>query len=94
MRRNLSLAILATASALTVVGSMTPAPAAEAIQDTYCLQGRVWGYPGNCQFSNYQQCMASASGTDAYCGLNPVKAFAQQRSGEYQPVVNQRQRRY
>ena len=94
MRRNVSLAILATVSALTVVGSMTPAPAAEAIQDTYCLQGRVWGYPGNCQFSNYQQCMASASGTDAYCGLNPVKAFAQQRRGEYQPEGYQRQRRY
>ena len=93
MRRNLSLAVLASVSALTVVGSMTPAPAAEAIQDTYCLQGRVWGYPGNCQFSNYQQCMASASGTDAYCGLNPVKAFAQQRRGEYQQGY-QRQRRY
>ena len=95
MRRNISLAVLATVSTLTVVGSMTPAPAAEAIQDTYCLQGRVWGYPGNCQFSNYQQCMASASGTDAYCGINPMKAFAEQRrGGGYQPEGYQRQRRY
>jgi len=79
MRRHLSLATLATVSALTLVGYMTPAPAAEAIQDTYCLQGRKWGYPGNCQFSTYKQCMATASGTDAYCGVNPMKAFAQQR---------------
>lgn len=70
MRRNLSLASLATVSALTLVGSMAPVPAAEAIQDSYCLQGRKWGYPGNCQFSTYQLCMATASGTDAYCGIN------------------------
>jgi hypothetical protein len=43
--------------------------------DLYCLQGRVWGYPGNCQFANYEQCMATASGTFAYCGINPVWAF-------------------
>jgi len=85
MRRNVSLAIFATVSALTVAGSMTSAPAAESIQDSYCLQGRKWGIPGNCQFSSYQQCMATASGTDAYCGINPMKAFARQRrGGEYQ----------
>lgn len=33
---------------------MPPAP-----QDIYCLQGRVWGYPGNCQFSTYGQCVAA-----------------------------------
>jgi hypothetical protein len=84
MRRKASLAILATVSALTVVGSMSSAPAKEAIQDSFCLQGRQWGYPGNCQFSSYEQCMATASGTDAYCGINPMVAFAQQRRGGYQ----------
>ena len=49
------------------------------IQDRYCLQGRIWGYPGNCQFSTYQQCMATASGTDAYCGENPIYLFERQR---------------
>jgi hypothetical protein len=82
MRRNFSLAILAAASALSVVGSVLPV-SAEAIQDQYCLQGRRWGYPGNCQFSSYPQCMATASGTDAYCGINPQYAFAQQRRGRY-----------
>ena len=67
MPRKLSLAILTAVSALTVAGSvLTTLPAAaEAIQDQYCLQGRRWGYPGNCQFSSYQQCMATADGTDA-----------------------------
>jgi Protein of unknown function (DUF3551) len=65
------------------VGSILPAAAREyrysprpPVQDRYCLQGRIWGYPGNCQFSTYGQCMATASGTNAYCGINPVYAFA------------------
>ena len=82
MRHPVSLAILATISALTTVGSISPAPA-RTIQDSYCLQGRIWGYPGNCQFSSYAQCMATASGTDAYCGINPHYAFARQRRGVY-----------
>ena len=84
MRRKSSLAILAAVSGLTVVGSVLPVAAAERIQDQYCLQGRRWGYPGNCQFSSYGQCMATASGTDAYCGINPQYAFAQQRRRGYQ----------
>jgi len=41
----------------------------------YCLQGRQWGYPGNCGFSSYRQCMASASGTESGCGINPRYAY-------------------
>jgi hypothetical protein len=82
LRRSVSLAVLATISALATVASISPAPA-EAIQDRYCLQGRIWGYPGNCQFSSYAQCMASASGTNAYCGINPQYAFARQPRGAH-----------
>ena len=57
----------------------------ESVPNSYCLQGRIWGYPGNCQFSSYAQCMATASGTDAYCGINPRYAFALQRRGDYRP---------
>ena len=64
------------------VGSIPLAPAVT-VPDRYCLQGRIWGYPGNCQFSSYAQCMATASGTDAYCGINPQYAFARQRQGAY-----------
>ena len=55
----------------------------ESAPSSYCLQGRIWGYPGNCQFSSYAQCMATASGTDAYCGINPQNAFARQGRGDY-----------
>jgi hypothetical protein len=34
---------------------------------------------GNCQFASYQQCLATASGTSSYCGINPRYAFSQQR---------------
>jgi len=82
MRRPISIAVLAAVSALTAAGSVIPA-SAEAIQDRYCLQGRHWGYPGNCQFSTYRQCMATASGTNAYCGINPMRAYDRQWRGRY-----------
>lgn len=75
MHRQTALAILTAVSALTIAGSIVPA-AAGGSKDSYCLQGRRWGYPGNCQFSTYQQCLASASGTIDYCGVNPMKAYA------------------
>jgi hypothetical protein len=80
MYRPISFAVLAAVSTLTMAASTLPAPAA---QDSYCLQGRKWGYPGNCQFSSYPQCMATASGTIAYCGINPRYAFARQQRGAY-----------
>jgi hypothetical protein len=80
MRRNVSFAILAAVSALGAIGAVSPA-AAEPRQDTYCLQGRQSGYPGRCDFSSYQQCEATASGTAEGCGVNPMQAFAQQRRG-------------
>jgi hypothetical protein len=63
---------------LVTLGYLSPAVAAR-----YCLQGHEWGYPGNCQFATRQQCMASASGTNASCGLNPRYAFARQRSNRH-----------
>jgi hypothetical protein len=73
MQRKVFFAVLAIALSTASIASAT-----EAVQDRYCLQGRVWGYPGNGQFSSYQQCMATASGTDSYCGINPMNAYAQQ----------------
>jgi hypothetical protein len=45
----------------------------------YCLQGRSWGYPGNCHFKTLHACQASAAGTGASCGVNP--AYAHERHG-------------
>jgi hypothetical protein len=53
--------------------------------DLYCLQGRIWGYPGNCQFSTYAQCMATESGTASFWGENPQYLFAEQRRGYWYP---------
>jgi len=58
-----------------------PPVAAEQIQDRYCLFGKTWGFSGNCQFSTYEQCMWTASGTGAGCRLNPRYAFERQPSG-------------
>ena len=68
--------VLSAFLVLATLGSLSPAVAAA----RYCLQGRHWGYPGNCQFATRHQCMATASGTGASCGLNPRYAFARQRS--------------
>jgi hypothetical protein len=84
--RTLTLTILT--AALVLAGGQAQAqtyasPPLPTGPDSYCLQGRIWGYPGNCQFSSYAQCMATASGTNAYCGINPQYAFARQRRGVY-----------
>jgi hypothetical protein len=90
--RTLAFTILTMGIVLTagVASAQTYGPiygpwAYESAPDSYCLQGRQWGFPGNCQFSSYAQCMATASGTDAGCGINPQYAFARQRRGDYRP---------
>jgi hypothetical protein len=75
--RQLALIALCASGILALSGAVTPATAAS----RYCLQGSSWGFPGNCQFATYRQCMASASGTLARCGINPRYAFARQRRG-------------
>jgi Protein of unknown function (DUF3551) len=81
MRQVLLAGLLSTAGFLATA---TPSWSASA-QDRYCLQGAQQGYPGDCQFSTYDQCMASASGTNSFCGVNPRYAFARQRPG-YSPA--------
>jgi len=77
--RNAVLALLAVtaAGAVTLAGS---GPAA-ASDYPYCIQGGGFGYPGECSYSSYAQCQASASGRYVYCGINPRFAFGQQRRG-------------
>lgn len=77
--RNTMLALLAVtaATAATLAGS---GPAA-ARDYPYCIQGGGYGYPGECSYSSYAQCLASASGRHVYCGVNPLFAYGQQRRG-------------
>jgi hypothetical protein len=38
----------------------------------YCIKGCDFaGGAGDCSFSSYQQCLATASGRDATCAANP-----------------------
>ena len=38
----------------------------------FCIKGCDFGgAQGDCSFSTYQQCQATASGRDAYCDANP-----------------------
>ncbi|MBR1122823.1 DUF3551 domain-containing protein [Bradyrhizobium lablabi] len=60
-------------AATSAVAILTAAGSTSAVARDYpwCLQGRDWGYPGLCDFWSYGQCMATASGTFSYCGINP-----------------------
>jgi hypothetical protein len=81
MMRNAMLGIvaLAAAGAATMAGS---GPAA-AYDYPWCVQGRGVGIPGDCSYQTYGQCMASASGRNLYCNINPRVAFGRQRRGRY-----------
>ena len=77
--RNASLivAALLAAGAAILTGS-TPAAA---IDYPWCVQGRGVGIPGDCSYTSYGQCMASASGRGLYCNVNPRVAFGRERRG-------------
>ncbi|MCK1279258.1 DUF3551 domain-containing protein [Bradyrhizobium sp. 61] len=69
--------MLTLLTAAVFLAFLEPVLAAEA--DRYCLRGRNWGFPGNCQFAARSQCLAAASGTNAYCGINPRYAAPRRR---------------
>ena len=68
-----ALAVMSAASATIIAAS----PAA-AFDYPYCLQGKQTGIPGDCNYASYAQCMASASGRDAYCAINPRVAYGRE----------------
>jgi Protein of unknown function (DUF3551) len=69
--RTLFLA-LATSATVFATG-VTPVAASEY---RYCLQGDDFAGAGDCAFTSYQQCQATASGLTAYCAVNPYFANA------------------
>jgi hypothetical protein len=71
--RYAGLAALALVSAASAI--MAGSSPAAAFDYPYCLQGKQTGIPGDCNYASYAQCMASASGRDAYCAINPRVAF-------------------
>jgi hypothetical protein len=67
--------------AVTAAGAATLATSAPAAAQEYpwCVQGKGVGYPGDCSYTSRAQCLASASGRFATCGLNPRAAYGGQR---------------
>ncbi|MFL6838478.1 MAG: DUF3551 domain-containing protein [Bradyrhizobium sp.] len=76
--RKVMLAVLAV-TAIGVGSTAGSAPAA-AYDYPWCAQGRGVGIPGDCSYQTYAQCMASASGRNLYCNVNPRVAFGQQQT--------------
>jgi Protein of unknown function (DUF3551) len=72
--------LILAAMALTAAGAATFATSAPAAAYDYpwCAQGRGFGIPGDCSYQTYGQCMASASGRNLYCNVNPRVAFGLQ----------------
>jgi hypothetical protein len=68
----------AALSAAAIAAMATAGPAA-AYDYPWCAQGRGVGIPGDCSYRTYGQCMASASGRNLYCNVNPRVAFGRER---------------
>ena len=56
--------------ALTLAGAAYAMPAM-ARDYPYCIKGCDVSPRGDCSFSSYQQCQATAAGRDAWCAENP-----------------------
>ena len=59
---------------LAIAAMATASVSAPAVADgyPYCIKGCDFGGArGACSFVSYQQCLATASGRDAWCGENP-----------------------
>jgi Protein of unknown function (DUF3551) len=73
------LMAIGAASAANVV----PAAAREY---PFCIRGCDYGSTlGDCSFSSYQQCQATASGRLAYCGENP---YFKDSARNYSPRIS------
>jgi hypothetical protein len=83
-----AMLVLLAAGAATMAA---PAPAA-AGDYPWCIQGDEVGYPGECSYYTYAQCMASASGRRVYCGINPRAAYG--AYGSQRPKRSHRYPRY
>lgn len=70
-----AMLVLLAAGAATMAG-LAPA---SAYDYPYCAQGRGVGIPGDCSYQTYAQCMASASGRNLYCNVNPRAALNKQQ---------------
>jgi hypothetical protein len=75
---------------LCCAASASSAIPAAAQDFPFCIKGCDFGAGrGDCSFSSYRQCQASAAGRDAYCAENPYFTAR----AELQPDRNRQSRR-
>jgi uncharacterized protein DUF3551 len=61
-----------TVLAIAAIGMASANAPAVAEGAAYCIKGCDYGGArGDCSFATYQQCLATASGRDAWCAENP-----------------------
>lgn len=74
----------ATLLAIMAVGTLSAIAAPAAARDyPYCIKGKDWLSPiGDCSFTSYRQCQATASGRFAYCDRNPYYSRARMPRGQ------------
>ncbi len=66
---------LLAASAVVLAFAVTPASARDY---PWCAKTSASGFNPSCNFTSYNQCMATVSGQRGECVLNPILAFGQQ----------------
>ncbi|MBB5046350.1 hypothetical protein HNR60_001095 [Rhodopseudomonas rhenobacensis] len=77
--------------ALGAVSAIDTTPA-EARDYPFCIKGKDYAQVlGDCSFSTYQQCQATASGRYAYCDTNPYYSFG---AVEQEPQPRRSRRHY
>ena len=74
----LALTMSATllATGVTTVAARDRITPVAASEYRYCLQGDDYAGAGDCEFTSYLQCQATASGRTAYCAATPYLAAA------------------
>jgi hypothetical protein len=66
-------------------------PPAAARDFPFCIKGCDFGGGrGDCSFSSYQQCQATASGRDAYCDANPYYTASAEPQPNRAPLSRRR----
>jgi hypothetical protein len=82
----LSRLVMLALGAATLAGFANVTPAsADPYDYPWCAQGPSLGYPGECAYRTYEQCLASVSGRYLACGENPRFLFREQSQSEPQP---------
>jgi hypothetical protein len=76
---------------LTGLASVTPT-LADPYDYRWCAQGASYGYPGECMYQTYEQCLATVSGQYLSCGENPRFLFREQSRSQLEQQPRPRRR--